>query len=192
MAGKRGASRAVTVAGGPQGSHRVLGGDPKPCTKRYGQHTSVQGAVSYTSNTASSSSIARPWGRDGNSCWCRSGHSPLTVAAESVVSLKNHHTDHRVAGCNCRDCVCVREDMWAVVYRVVDGTECKTECAIVLYSDPLEIEVCEGVCLADPECTLRLKKMVGEPPAIVGLGLCSHFIDSPFTALELNALKRDW
>ena len=69
----------------------------------------------------------------------------LTVATELVVSLKKHHTDHRVAGCVCRDCVCVREEKWATVYRVVDETESKIECPIVMYSYSLAIEVCERI-----------------------------------------------
>ena len=70
----------------------------------------------------------------------------------------------------------------------------------------------KGICSADPECTQHsgtpkseahvlvdlttksAKKLVGEPPATVGLGLCSQLFifvsyDSPFTASEFSALK---
>ena len=57
--------------------------------------------------------------------------------------LKNHHTDHRAAGCVCRVCVYVREEKWAIVYRVVDKKESKTECAIILCTHSLEIKVRE-------------------------------------------------
>ena len=44
--------------------------------------------------------------------------------------------------------VYVREEKWAIVHRVVCGKESQIECAIVLCTRPLEIEVS-----ADPECT---------------------------------------
>ena len=99
--------------------------------------------------------------------------------------LINRHTDHRVAGCECRDCVYVRGEMWAIVYRVV-GTESKTECAIVLYSYPLEIEVCERNLLSGPRVHSALRSGVG---SLLSASIHEVFIDSPFTALELNALK---
>ena len=74
----------------------------------------------------------------------------------------------------------------------------------------LEIEMCTGMCKADSDCThtsfvqnrqffieFTIKsamKLVVEPPATVGLGLCSAAIhdvscDYLFTALELSALN---
>ena len=71
----------------------------------------------------------------GNSCWCRSGHSPpwlrswwspwkkqFTVLAASAATAIPTRSSYR---------------------ETVDGKESKIECAIVLYSHPLEIEVCE-------------------------------------------------
>ena len=90
--------------------------------------------------------------------------------------LENHHTDHRVADCVCRDCVFVREEKWAVVHRVVDGEENKTECGIVLFSYPLEIEVCERNLLRGSRVHSALKKLAVEPPATVTLSLCSQLL----------------
>jgi hypothetical protein len=107
--------------------------------------------------------------------------------------------------------VYVREEEWEVVYRdVIDGKESQTECAIVLRGHPVEIEICERNVLSGfrvhssipkSEASVLIdltiksaKKLVVEPPATVGLGLCSAAIhdvsyDSLFTALELSALK---
>ena len=96
---------------------------------------------------------------------------------------------HRVACRDCREChaylllVYVWEEEWAIVYRVVDGKERKTEYAIVLYSYPLEIEVCERNLLSGSRLHPALKKLAVEPPATVGLSLRSQllFVMSFFT-----------
>ena len=161
MAGAGQGSPLRVASGVPLG----MGGDPEPCTVDTGQHTSVQGAVSYISDTASSSTTARPCGRDGNSCWCRSGHSPLNVATELVVSLETT-TVHRAAGCVCRDAVYVCKEKWAVVYRGVDGEESRTECAIVLCTHALEIEECERNMLSGSRVhsTLKLSQIRSASP----------------------------
>ena len=63
----------------------------------------------------------------------------------------------------------VREEKWTIVYRVDDGKGSKTECAIILCTAPVLVDL----------TTKSAKKLVVEPPAI-------HFVsyDSPFTALE--------
>ena len=110
------------------------------------------------------------------------------MQACDVVRFTHHHTDHCAAGCVCRDGhtnllhVYVWEEEWAIVYReVVDGKECKIECAIVLYSHPLEIEICERIVLSRSRVHSALKppqirgvssdcsdveKLVVEPPAL--------------------------
>ena len=104
--------------------------------------------------------------------------------------------------------VYVREEEWAIVHRVVYGKGSKIECAIVLCTRPLEIEVCERnvvsgsrvrSTLTHPRSqasvlidlmTKSAKKLVVQLPATVELGFCSASIhdvsfDSLFTALEL-------
>ena len=106
----------------------------------------------------------------------------------------------------------VSEEEWTVVYRnVVDGKASKTECAIVLRTHPLEIEVCErnvlsgfrvhssipkseGSVLID--LTIKAaKKLMVEPLTTVGLNLCSAAIhdvsyDSLFTAMDVDSVVK--
>ena len=110
-------------------------------------------------DATSSSPIARSCllrGRDDQLVWTQ----PLSPWPRGWWSPQNHRTDHRAAGCVCRDChtntqyVYVREEEWAVVYReVVDGIASKTHahlfCAHIRWKSRCE----KGMCSADPECT---------------------------------------
>ena len=160
-------------------------------------------------DAASSSPIARSCllrGRDENSCWCRSGHSPLTVATELVVSSKT-------------------TTLITVLLRLPRPTHCTFTSRRKVgdspssrlwkrkqTAHPLEIEVCERNVLSGSRVrstlkhlqseasvlidltTTAAKKLVVELPATVKLGFCSAPIhdvsfDSVFTTLELCALK---
>ena len=95
------------------------------------------------------------WGRDGNSCW----------SSELVVSLK---TTTLITVCWLR-LLRLLFIHAAVVYRVVDGKESKTECGIILCALPLEIEVCERNVLLDSECTQHSCIPKSEAPVLVDL-----------------------
>ena len=73
--------------GWPQGSHWVWEGTPSPVQSDM-VNTHPCGARHVRLGRRVIESNCTTWGRDGNSCWCRSGHSPLNVATELVVSLK--------------------------------------------------------------------------------------------------------
>jgi hypothetical protein len=107
--------------------------------------------------------------------------------------------------------VYVREDLYEIAYReVTDGTESRTEFVIILRGHPLQIELCERnvssgfrvhSTIPKSEATTLIdlmvvaaRKVMVQPPATVGLGLCSAPIsgvsyDSLFVALELTTLK---
>ena len=144
-------------------------------------------------------------GRDVSSCARRSGHSP--TSSRPSFTGGPHKTTTLITVL-----LAAFAATAAVVYReVVDGKESKTECAIVLYTHPLEIEACDRNVLSDSECILHssilkteapvtvdlttrsAKKFVVETAATVGFGLCSQLFDasydSPFTALELSVLE---
>ena len=128
----------------------------------------------------------------------------LTIECDCLIERKFSSTWSRQH-------VHVREEEWAVVYRdVVDGKESKTECVIVLRAQSWEIEMCDRNELsgfrAHPSIpksetsvltdlmTKSVKKLMVEPSATVGLGLCSYathdvFYDSLFTPFELSTLQ---
>ena len=134
----------VTVAGGPRGPIGY-GREPRALHRAIVRSTYIRPrrGVVHLGHRIIESDCTTLGPGDENSCCCRSGHSPLTVAMELVVSLKTTNTDHGVAGCVCRACVYVREAKWAIVYPVVDGKESKTECTFILCTHALEIEACE-------------------------------------------------
>ena len=130
------AGEARSYPGVPLG----MGGDPEPCTGRCDEHYYIlRGHVRLGRRV-----IVFNWVVLGPRWklllvqeWTQPTHRGCGVGG----LLKNHHIVHRVAGCVCCDC---HNQHAAVVYReVVDGKESKTECAIVLSSHPLEIDVCE-------------------------------------------------
>ena len=123
-------------------------------------------------DAASSSPTARPWGRDENCCWCRGGHSTLTVATELVVSVKTTTliTVLRAASGTTNILpVYVREEKWAIVHRVVYGKGSKIECAIVLCTRPLEIEVCERNVLSGSRVRSTLTHPRSETSVLIDL-----------------------
>ena len=85
LAGKRGASQGSPLRVAP-GVPLGVGGDPEPCTERYGQHI-LLGLDTYVSDAVSSSPIARP-GAAMESPAGAGMDSPFNVATELVVSLK--------------------------------------------------------------------------------------------------------
>ena len=132
------------------------------------------------------------WGRDGNSCWCRSGHSQLTVATELVVSLKNHHTDHRAAGCVCCDCKTYTQEL--LIEKPLMEKKAKLNAPLFCTHIRWTSRFANRMCSVDPECiqhsrfpkseasvlfdltTKSVKKLVIEPPATVVLGLCFQLL----------------
>ena len=50
--------------------------------------------------------------------------------------------------------VCIPEEEWKIVYQnIIDGKENETKCTNKLPGLSLEIEVCNGMCEADSDCT---------------------------------------
>ena len=120
MAGKRGASQGspLRVAPGvPSGS----GWGPRALYKAIMRSTYIRPGrgvvhlehriIEIVCTTLGPRWILLCWGVD----------TAHTLCPRGWWSPQNHHTDHRAAGCVCRDCV-VKEENWAFVYReVVDG-----------------------------------------------------------------------
>ena len=107
------------------------------------------------------------WGRDGSSCWCRSGHSPLTVASELVVSLKNHHTAYNVslftvllaataATATPTCCLCTSGRKNGRLF-IVSLMEKNVKLSTPLFCTHIRwrLRSAKGICSVDPDCTLH-------------------------------------
>ena len=174
-----------------QGSHWAWVGTPSLAQSDTGQlHPWGSTRTSRTPRVIESS--CSTWGRDGNSCW----------SSELVVSLK---TTTLITVCWLR-LLRLLFIHAAVVYRVVDGKESKTECGIILCALPLEIEVCERNVLLDSECTQHSCIPKSEAPVLVDLMtksaenwwfnrlrqwffFCAPLLVSLFIAVRLSSLK---
>ena len=92
-----------------------------------------------------SSPIARPAAME-----TPAGAGVDTAPCGCGVGLLENHTDHR-AGCGCRDCICVRQDKWAIVVSLEE--EAKLNAHLSCAHCRWRSRSVKGMWSADPECT---------------------------------------
>ena len=161
----------------------------------------------YVSDAVSSSPIARPGaametpadaGVDtAHSPWLRSWWSP-----------QNHHTVHRAAGCVSCDCFTYTQQLF--IEKPLMEKTAKLNAPLFSTHIRWTSRSTNGMCSVDPECTQHsripkseepvmvdlvtktAKELVVEPPATVGLSLCSQLLFMMSFSTLPCALNRDW
>ena len=187
LAGKRGASQGSPLRVAP-GVPLVWEGTPSPVQSDHAVNVHPCRARCRTPRTPHHRVRLHDHGAAmENSCWCRSGHSPLTVAAELVVSLKTT-TLITVLLAAATAFTSKRKSGQLFIVLLMEK---KAKLNAPLFSTRIRwrLRVCEGICSADPDCTQHssipkseasvlfdlttksVKKLVVEPPATVALSL---------------------